>query len=144
MIFKTHYASLFLICIILPSCYSPKIPLSKEEENFGNVLAERYHCEVNLEHDYKAITENRKDGTFWIELKNSHTDLCSKDSIALKNMTSEIAKKIHPLLTHKLNYNSIEVVFRKSEHPDKKTESLLCDKHLKINTATFDSIQVIY
>ncbi|SFD74282.1 hypothetical protein SAMN05518672_10328 [Chitinophaga sp. CF118] len=144
MTFKRSTINSFLLGVLLSGCYSLKIPLSEEEENFGNVLAEKYHCEVNLEHNYKAIKENRRDGEFWIELKNSHADLCSKDRIALKNITSDIGKQFFPSLTHKLNYKYIEVVFYKSEHPDKQTEHTLCEKHLTVSIENFNNVQVTY
>lgn len=51
----------------LQSCYSPKIPLTPQEKEWGDALAEEYRCEVSMQHDYDAITNKKSDGVFWIQ-----------------------------------------------------------------------------
>ncbi|GEP92266.1 hypothetical protein SAMN05660909_04281 [Chitinophaga terrae (ex Kim and Jung 2007)] len=138
------FITLFMMAT-LPCCYSPKIFLSKEEQRFADSLANVYSADVNLQHDYKAIKENKKNGQFWIELKNAqHQNFCSVDSLLIKEIASNIATRFSKIMKYKPNYNSIEIVFIKSEFPDKQTENTICEKHVIVNTKNPSTAQITY
>lgn len=147
MTFK-KYALPFIILFLmvtLPSCYSPKIFLSEEEQRFADSLAKVYFADINLQHDYKAIKENKKNGQFWIEVKNSqHQNFCSVDSFLIKGIASDIATHFFKIMKYKPNYNSIEIVFIKSEFPDKQTENTICEKHVTVSTKNLRTAQITY
>jgi hypothetical protein len=147
MTFKKHacsFIALYLIAI-LPGCYSPKIFLSEKEQKFADSLAQEYSADISLQHDYKAVKENKKNGQFWIEIKNpQHENICSKDSSSLKGISIDIATRFFKIMKYKQNYNSIEIVFLKSQFPDKQTESTICEKHITLNTSDFSTVQITY
>ncbi|SDF77458.1 hypothetical protein [Chitinophaga filiformis] len=147
MTFKKHAHTLITLSliIVLPCCYSPKIFLSEEEKEFADSLATAYSADISLQHDYNAVKENKKNGQFWIEVKNpQHEDLCSKDSTSLKAISKGIATQVFKIMKYKQNYNSIEIVFVESEFPDKQTESVICRKITQVSTSNFNTVQVTY
>lgn len=148
MTFKQHTHSLMIALSLianLSSCYSPKIFLSKEEEEFADSLATAYSADISLQHDYEAVKENKKNGQFWIKIKNPrHEDICLKDSSSLKVISKDIATQAFKVMKYRQNYNSIEIVFIESEFPDKQTESVICRKTIVVSTINFNTMQVTY
>jgi len=145
MILKNQIYIFIVISLvsILTSCYSPKIDLSTSEKRFADSLAEAYPAEVSIQHDYEAMTANRKDGECWIQIKNSkYEDMCAMDSSSLKAKAVDIASKLFYSLSHKQNYATIEIVFYKSVYPDKRSESTVCERHVVVKVPKLDSAKV--
>jgi len=147
MTFKKYILSFIALALIatLPGCYSPKIFLSEEEQRFADSLAKVYSADVNLQHDYKAIKGNRKDGHFWVEVKNArYQNFCSADSLLIKGIASDIAKCLVKTMKYKPNYSSIEIVFVNSEFTDKQTESTVCEKRLAVDIKNPGTAEITY
>lgn len=128
----------------LVACKSSQVPLSNDELALSSALAQKYHCEANLQHDYEAIRNNRKDGSFWIQLKSTNSELCSKDIAVLKNIATEIATQTKKILSHKENYISINLSFNTTTVSDKQVYSTICDKELIISLTDLNNIQIIH
>lgn len=137
------YLLLFMITTLV-ACKSSQVPLSNDELELSNALAQKYHCEANLQHDYEAIKNNKKDGSFWIQLKSTNNELCAKDSPALKKIATDIATQTKKILSYKQNYTSIILNFNTTTVSDKKVYSTACDKELKINLTDLNNIQITH
>lgn len=135
---------LFCTITALVACKSSQVPLSTAELELSNALAQKYQCEANLQHDYEAIKANKKNGAFWIQLKSTNNQLCSKDSSSLKKIAADIAAQTEKVLSHKQNYTSISLNFNTTTVSDKQVYSIICDKELKINLADLNNVQIIH
>ncbi len=135
---------LFCTITALVACKSFQVPLSNAELELSNELAQKYQCEANLQHDYEALKTNKKNGIFWIQLKSTTNELCSKDSSSLKKIAADIAARTEKILSHKQNYISINLNFNTTTVSDKQVYSITCDKELKINLADLNNVWVIH
>lgn len=140
--YKKTTLLIMLFSIALFSCYVPKISLTWKEKSFGDSLAQRYHCEINMQHDYESVHNNKKNGVFCISLRDDHYNLCENDSIFLKKLSSDIARQFFTVLSHKENYASIEVDFSKYSYPDSRSQAELCSKYLTVSIRDFNNVRI--
>jgi hypothetical protein len=116
----------FLLSTIYCSCAVPRVDLTKEEKELENKLKVQFQCdEIELRHDYQAITKNKTNGKFTIALCDN---FCKMDSLKLSKEILNLAKLIKPVLTHESNYSTIWFFTSIEKHIDEKTSKLACSK----------------
>ena len=142
MTVKRRFISLALLFSVLSSCYSSKIPLTPEEEKYVDVLARKYQAAVKMQHDFSAIRENRKDGAFFTELKNSADSLCEKDSASLKRLSSQIAQGLLGVMSQQQHYSFVQVVFVTEKKSEAEIYETLCIKEMLVNIKDLNDVRI--
>lgn len=126
---KNIFTSTFL-CLLIASCAPQRIRLNSKESNLEKHLQTELNCpNLELRHDYNAVTEKRNNGSFDVLLCDT---FCSMDSTEFKKLALKITSEITPILNYKINYEQITFYTTKEEHLSEKTSRLICSKTVRI------------
>lgn len=118
------------LIIFTISCAPQRIKLSKEESKLEKHLKTELNCpDLELRHDYSAITEKRNDGSFDVLLCDP---FCNMDSTELKELALKITPKIIQALSHKTNYKKITCYTSIEKHTSEKSSTLTCSKTVQV------------
>jgi hypothetical protein len=94
------------------SCNPPRIPLTKAERALQSSLSAECKCNAEIMNDYRAITNNLKDGTFAVGF--TFNDIVAdrfRDSIWRKKYALNVYQRTLTIMSHKTNYKYFIVGF---------------------------------
>ncbi|NDK57351.1 hypothetical protein [Pontibacter fetidus] len=121
-----------VIPVFLSSCNVPRIELSDREKELEHRLKVAYKCDLELRHDYDAVSENKSNGQFWVSINNSTPDICKLDSTSIKDLAVALTDSILPVLTHRENYELINFHFSTNIAIDERMDKQVCNKGILV------------
>jgi len=119
-----------ILIVLISSCAPQRIKLSSKESKLEKHLQTELNCaNLELRHDYNAITEKRNNGSFAVLLCDT---FCSMDSTELKELALKIVTEITPVLSNKINYKEITFYTSIEKHTSEKSSTLTCSKTVQV------------
>ncbi|GAA4313544.1 hypothetical protein GCM10023183_33330 [Nibribacter koreensis] len=118
----------------------PRIDLTEEEEELQETLKKELNCsDLEIRHDYYAVTNNKKNGNLVIYVYGS---VCDLDSTSFEKVIFKTVDQITPILSHKANYKSLTFYTSITKPWGSKTSVETCYKECKVFIAKPN--QIIY